>query len=349
MRRILNLRKHHYLKRLGIFLIAVALIVGIVGMVNCTPATKYNLTMAVSPYPDSGTAIDLTKGSPYPAGTVVNIQAVATPPYRFAGWIASASAAEPADSEDPSTTVIIPAEDLVITANFVGPLDHFTCYWMNPETSPYIGEVVSLEDQFGAVNATVEYAQAFGNPAEKWHGPVLTRISNPDHHLTVYDISYPESKEPQMWQVVVDNQFGTQNLIVFGPVMLAVPTQKVAPGGHGSPVGLDHFLLYTVFGGSSVNVTVGLSDQFGHDGEVLVLEPIAFANPVQKTHDGNVTEIVNPEARLVFYSIAGEIVPYPQVKVVNQFGAQTLNISGPGFLAVPSEKLYYEPMNPLSP
>jgi hypothetical protein len=234
-------------------------------------------------------------------------------------------------------------------------LDHFKCYAAKPETTPYVGEVVYLEDQFGAINATVsdEWPLLFGNnetgvffcdPVEKVHDGVTTPISNPDHHLTLYSLNYTE--EPQMWFVEVDNQFGTQNLTVSGPFALAVPTQKVAPGGHEPPVGLDHFLIYYVIAGPSLNVTVDMKDQFRTDTDVLVYEPFAFANPVQKTHDDNITEIMNPEAHLVFYAISADFWEGPEVQVVNQFGGQTFNLfQDPVIFAVPSEKLYYEPIS----
>jgi DNA-binding cell septation regulator SpoVG len=168
---------------------------------------------------------------------------------------------------------------------------------------------------------------------------VLTPISNPDHHFTVYTLSY--EGEPQTWQVEVDNQFGTQNLTVSGPIALAVPTQKES---HEPPVGLDHYLLYTVTYGTSVGEVVALNDQFGLEPEVLVFEPLFFANPVKKTHDGNVTDIVNPATHVVIYSIVGGYFER-QVQVVNQFGEHALNVSGPGILAVPSEKLSYEPIS----
>jgi hypothetical protein len=295
--------------------------------------------MAVSPA-GSGNAADLTGGSPYTSGTVVNIQATPLDSYQFVKWTAPTGGFF--DPNAPTTTFVMPTQEVTVTAHFVGPLDHFKCYLAPDVTGLPTMEEVYLEDEFGAVNATVWYADYFGNPAKKTYGENVTPIWNPDHHFTLYGIDYEE--EPQEWLVEVDNQFGTQNLTVRGPFGLAVPTQKVAPVSHDSPICLDHFLLYEVIGGSSVNVTVGLSDEFGYDPEVSVYEPCLFANPVRKTHGGNVTNIMNPQAHLVFYSIAGDYFE-KQVQVVNQFGPQALNVSGPYFLAVPSEKLSYEPIS----
>ena len=269
-------------------------------------------------------------------GEVINLVATPDAGYQFVIW--TAQAGKFANPNAATTTFTMPPQDVTVTAHFVGPLDHFNCYWAWDERGQIpVGEVVYLEDQFGAVQAEVGYAGAFFNPVEKWHDGV-TPISKPDHHITMYSLDYEE--ELQTWFVEVDNQFGTQQLIVSGPVGLAVPTQKE---GHEPPVGLNHFLIYGVIEGPAVNVVVGLDDQFGDQPEVLVTAPIGFATPVQKIHGDVVTEIEDPEAHLVFYEIEeGEV--QTKVQIVNQFGAQTLYMEGPYYLAVPSEKVYYEPV-----
>jgi hypothetical protein len=298
----------------------------------------YDLTMAVNPV-GGGTATDLTGSSPYAAGTAVSINAVAAIGYEFVMWTAPAGTF--ADPNAATTTFTMPAQDMTVTANLVGPLDHFTCYFVDEEAMPYIGEVVYLEDQFGAINATVEYGVLFNNAAEKMLGEVLTPIFNPDHHVTLYTISYEE--EPRTWLVEVDNQFGTQQLTVSGPTLLAVPTQKVEPGDHKPPFGLDHFLLYDVIAAEPVDTVVDLNDQFGSDPDVLVSSPLFFGNPVRKTHGDEVTEIMHPDRHIVGYWIDGEYYEQ-EVQVFNQFGEQTLDVDGPYLLAVPSEKLSFAPM-----
>ena len=218
-------------------------------------------------------------------------------------------------------------------------LDHFMCYWVGEDmVPPELPGVVYLEDQFCAVEAEVWSPWGFFNPVEKWHDGVPTPISNTDHHLLAYDIYYEE--EPQWWQVEVSNQFGVQSLIVYGPVALALPTQKIEPMYHEPPVGLDHFMLYEVIEGPPVNVVVRLNDQFGDQPEVAVSYPDYFFTPVQKTVDGDIiTPIQNPDEHLVSYEIWGELF-YPQVQVVNQFGEYIFpNVEGPYCLTVPSEKL----------
>jgi hypothetical protein len=71
--------------------------------------------MAVAPV-DSGSATDLTDGSPYTADTKVNIKAVAAEGYSFVYWTAPAGTF--ADANEAQTTFTMPAEDVTVTANF---------------------------------------------------------------------------------------------------------------------------------------------------------------------------------------------------------------------------------------
>jgi hypothetical protein len=222
------------------------------------------------------------------------------------------------------------------------PLDHFKCY---EAEGMLADETVLLEDQFDTFEAAyVEFAWFFSNPVEKLHDEMVTPILNQDHHLTIYNILC-EGTFGHYSAVDVYNQFGIHYLDVEAPVYLAVPTQKLDPGPHGPPVGLDHFLLYPVgIGGPPIEVVVSLNDQFHEEPEVWVLEPVYFGSPVQKTHGDTVTPIEHPEAHLVFYAISGGTFD-GSVVAENQFslGPQELDVYNPVFLAVPSLKLRYYP------
>lgn len=334
MKIILSSRRHHYLIRVGIFLIAVALIAGIVSCIPDDGIETYDLTMAVDPT-TGGTAIDETGGSPYEEDATVNVKAIANEGYQFAGWTAPAGTFDDANEAEAAFTM--PGQDVTVTAHFEAiPLDHFKFYRLDEATAPFIGKVVQLEDQFGTINATVMEAVVFGNPVEKVHDNIVTPISHEDYHLTYYNLVY--DKVPQSWEVALSNQFGTQNLTVRGPVALVVPTQKE---GHEVPADLDHFLLYEVTNEpSSLDITVNLNDQFKEE-TVVVYEPIYFANPVQKTLNSEVTEIQNPDNHLVFYTIEGEPF-YKMTQTVDQFGEWTLYLDDPELLALPSQKLAWE-------
>jgi len=75
----------------------------------------HNLIMAVDPV-EGGTATDLTDVSPYAAGTVISVKAVAAAGYQFVNWTAPAGAfANPNAAE---TTFTMPDQDVTVTANF---------------------------------------------------------------------------------------------------------------------------------------------------------------------------------------------------------------------------------------
>ena len=75
----------------------------------------YTLTMASAPIM-GGTAYDATGTSPYNEGEVVSIQAVAASGYQFAGW--AAPAVSFANYLALATTFTMPAQNVVVTANF---------------------------------------------------------------------------------------------------------------------------------------------------------------------------------------------------------------------------------------
>jgi len=306
-------------------------------------ARLYNLTVAVTPVGE-GIAIDLTGASPYLAGTVVSIQAVAnsTVGYQFRSWTAPAGTF--ANATAAQTTFTIPAQDVTVTAHFVVPqLDHFKCYAAEGAEASYT--LMDIEDQFCFLAAWPLFfgAKWFCNPVMKNSEPIV----KPDNHLTIYSLDNWE----RVWQVEIVNQFGPQNLTVSGPVALAVPTWKLDPGVHEPPMYFDYFLLYEVVQGSPVDANVDLDDQFpGNATGVNVTMPRYFANPVlwqAELWGGGESWVWDPEAHLVFYEISDNPEYYSGVTVDNEFETQSLELASTGqLLAVPSEKLYYEEIFP---
>jgi uncharacterized repeat protein (TIGR02543 family) len=304
----------------------------------------YELDMAENPAA-GGTATDLTGASSYLEGDEANIQAVAASCYQFTGWTSSDGGTF--DDPDAATTnFTMPAQDVTVTANFaLKPVDHYRVYEVDYETAPYIGQEVELVDQFGTFTRTVEEAVAFGNPVDKTYKGELTPKSDENNHLTLYLLSYEEDEV--LRSVEVTNQFGTHNLSVYGPVALAVPTQKLVPGDHDKWDCVDHFLVYEVdIGVEMEGVYVDLEDQFGAlEQGVEVYAPVLFANPVQKTCGTETTDIENPnlENHLVIYWTGSK--EYSEtVEVYNQFNQfldgedQTLDLEDAELLAVPSQK-----------
>jgi len=273
MKAIFSLRKHSYLKIVGTLLIAIALIAGVVGCEG-EGEDEYTLTMTVNPA-GGGTAMDVTDTSPYAEGEVISIKAVAAAGYQFVDWTDTGVAFDNPSAEE--TTFAMPARDITVTANFeLAPLDHFKGYWVDPAGGPP-GEIVSLQDQFGTFDAIVGSATMFCNPTEKMHGSVTTPIANPEAHLTIYDLLYED--EPVARRVEITNQFGTQNLTVYGPVKLAVPTQKVEAGSGLPCVDFEDLTVDTVY---------VVTDTFSDSGATMTVKEFQWSGGTW-TSDGTAT------------------------------------------------------------
>jgi hypothetical protein len=237
------------------------------------------------------------------------------------------------------------------------PLDHFKCY---EASGPLVelGGPLDVIDQFhydDYLTPALGPPMMFCNPVDKVHGTVTTS-SNPDNHLTVYWIETITG----YWTVTVDNQFNdpamSQELLVYGPVALAVPTQKLEPGDHGMPKYLDHYLLYDVVEGLNVTATVDLDDQFLPDDPgvtVEVTQPVYFANPAVKGYVDHVG-MWDPDEHLLFYRISDNdeyYDPEAPVSVKNQFwpdeAANLYLTPVDQLLAVPSVKVDWAPWEPM--
>jgi uncharacterized repeat protein (TIGR02543 family) len=277
LKAIFGFKKHSYLKAIGTFIIAAALIAGAVGCEG-EGEEEYTLTMAVNPA-GAGTATDETGTSPYAEGEAVDIKAVANAGYQFVEWSDTGAFA---DARSPETTFTMPAADVTVTADFeVAPPDHLKGYWVDPAGGPPNEEVI-LQDQFGTITANVTHADLFCNPVEKMHDTEVTPISYPENHLTIYNLEY--TVDPISRRVEVTNQFGTQELTVYGPVKLAVPTQKVEAGSHLPCVDFDgltydtYYYVTDTFTCSGATMTV---KQFEYTGGPWTSDGHAWVDNVQ--------------------------------------------------------------------
>jgi hypothetical protein len=111
MKTILSSRRRHYVKRLSLFLITVALIVGIAGFdVSCSSVpVQYDLTTSGT---EGGEVVISGEGT-YADGTIVTIEAVPDECYEFVNW----TGADVADPYSPITTVTMDEAKSII-ANF---------------------------------------------------------------------------------------------------------------------------------------------------------------------------------------------------------------------------------------
>jgi hypothetical protein len=172
METILSSRKHHYAAKVCIFLITVALIAGMVGCSINTGTPRYDLTTAVAP-PGSGTATDLTNGSPYKGGTGVSIKAVANPGYQFVSWTAPVGTfANPNAAE---TTFTMPAQDVTVTANFVATVaGHNLIMAVNPVGGGTATDLTNASPYAAGTAISIKAVAAAGYQFVSWTAPAGT-------------------------------------------------------------------------------------------------------------------------------------------------------------------------------
>ncbi|MFC1938093.1 hypothetical protein ACFLWH_00305 [Chloroflexota bacterium] len=252
-------------------------------------------------------------------------------------------------------------------------LDHFKGYNIKLDSSqpPPENPFVVLQDQFDRRLKTWELKKV--GPADMFFNPVaktvvtaagettFTPIPDPRNHLTRFPITSIANMRPETtrWNVFAQNQFHKgQRLLVRPATHILVPTEKDPVIGESSfPVNLDHFKWYPVIRGKPVNIKVTLEDQWGKWEDVMVLTPVAFANPVRKIHllsgaatgaaDINIIEIQHPKAHLVAYKIEplGPSTPPYTAIISNQFVPdQAIVVQEGNILLVPSAKLRYSPI-----
>lgn len=89
----------------------------------------------------------------------------------------------------------------------------------------------------------------------------------------------------------------------------------------------DHYRVYDATPNPATAPPVTLEDQFGvwsYSAPQLGL----FANPDQKTHDGVVYPISNPQLHYTWWFLGQDAFSRPGIQVENQFGPQILDVQG---------------------
>jgi len=210
-------------------------------------------------------------------------------------------------------------------------LEHFKCYKLKKKR--FQKRQVTLNDQFGGREAKVKKRAELCNPVQKNQEPFL----NQDAHLQCY-----QAKGPQLGtQVAVQNQFGSQRLLVQQARTLCVPSEKRKPKKQFRPiqVPIDHFQCYDVQPQTPLQrfgtlPPVTLNDQFGREQNVTVGDPKRLCAPVQKNQE----PLQHPVKHLVCYAIKDKQV-HKTVQLRNQFEQRTVQTKKPVLLCVPSNKL----------
>jgi len=156
--------------RVGIFLIAVALIAGMAGCADGTPAvTEYDLTITSA---IGGSTAPATGTHTYDEGDVVDLVAEAEEGYQFVNWTGDT---DTIDDVNAATTTITMNHDFSITANFV----EVAVYYLTIDKTPGGSVATPGEGSFPydggtVVNLVADAADFGGYRFVNWTGDVGT-------------------------------------------------------------------------------------------------------------------------------------------------------------------------------
>ncbi len=216
----------------------------------------------------------------------------------------------------------------------------FQCYEVDHSlVGPIRG--VTVTDRYGSGTIDVTASSRIKricNPADM-NGTYPGAPSDPNH-LTGYLISKRRPRFKPVRNQAVVNELGTIVVRVVKPVVLLVPSTESLMGQPppvGSPV-IDHYQCYNVRGGRTRVANVQVVDAFGSL-TVNIKRPSRLCTAADKRGEG----ILDPDANLMCYTVrAASGVesfrgPGGPVYVTNQFGSDSLKVTRPTELCIPSK------------
>ena len=214
---------------------------------------------------------------------------------------------------------------------------HFRAYRVTGAAATQ--ERMTLVDQFGSAAVRLGPARWLMTPVEKTraeHDPEL--IQRAGEHLKCYRIDGRAANRT----VTISNQFRESTVVTVGePTDLCAPASKTLEGDPGEPpADVNHYKCYEVSRTPSVAEDVQLSDQFGSE-QVRVQRISRLCNPVEKRRTGHDPEPPpHPAEHLACYQLR-EPTPFTARTVFtqDQFRSETLQLTKPSRLCVPSEKV----------
>jgi hypothetical protein len=217
-----------------------------------------------------------------------------------------------------------------------GALNHFQCYAVHREGKRF-GTIfgVTLNDQLGPGIVEVRRLKRLCNPASK-NGEDPDAPLDPDH-LVGHEIKQQIPRFRKLRGVRIEDQFGTLAVDVIRPMMLLVPTAKslLGPPPPLAPPAVDHFKCYHVKRARLRRSGDTIQDQFGSL-RVDVKRPKYLCVPADKNGSG----IMNGTDHLTCYQVR-PARPFPRpggVFINNQFGENTIRVTRPTELCLPSLK-----------
>jgi cysteine-rich repeat protein len=218
-------------------------------------------------------------------------------------------------------------------------IDPFKCYTAATQkgTPKFTARTVNLADEIEAKNTKVASPALICNPAVLNAGNLL----DPTTHLACYNISTVKGQGTfERPDVIVNNRFGTQTLMLMRPKVLCSPAEVPPVPSAGN---IDHFKCYAAKTKKGSNPfkrrRLSVADLF-ETKTTQVRAPFMFCTAVSQ--DGQA--IVDPAAQLTCYTIE-DVEGQPlftkrDVGLTDQFGDASWSASGVKTLCVPSVKVF---------
>jgi hypothetical protein len=194
-KRIFGSTGRYYLARASVFLLSVALIIG---MASCGPVTQYSLTISST---EGGEVTHPGEATfTYDEGTVVNLVAEADDGYLFADWTGDVGTV--ADVNAGSTTITM-SGNYSVTANFTPKtsqnLEIRTWYDLDAVRDNFGGNHTLLNDLSAATAGYEELASPTANEGKGWepignweHGPFWGTFDGQGHEIRDLCIDRPD-------------------------------------------------------------------------------------------------------------------------------------------------------------
>ena len=215
----------------------------------------------------------------------------------------------------------------------------FQCYEVDHS---YVGPIrdVTVEDRYGL--GTIEVTASsrvkrICNPADM-NGAYPDAPFDPNH-LTGYLLSKRTPRFRMVRNQTVVNELGTIVVSVVKPIVLLVPGAESLLGSP-APItnpSIDHFQCYSVRGARTRVANVRVVDAFGSF-TLNIKRPSRLCTAADKRGEG----ILDPDANLMCYTVRAASAdesfrgPPGPVYVTNQFGSDSLLVTRPTELCIPS-------------
>lgn len=232
--------------------------------------------------------------------------------------------------------------------------DHYLSYLLDRSINPIS---VVLRDQFiSPTDFNLVLIERLLNPVKKIHAGITFNPKRPNLHYLAYRLQGFVPFAPR--SVFIENQFEKRNIVVTEPRYLLSPTGKrktsfpiervlsrvpssVADRLLASivpplPQNANHYLCYDVEP-YDIAKGVSLKDQF-QNRQFKVIRARYLCNPVEKTHDGKVNEIINEKNHLMCYEVIPHNSVNRQVLTRDQFGVKSLKPVQTEEICVPTVK-----------